>query len=71
MLLNNGFDINILEDNGSNSLHMLAYYGIFDIINLLFNRGKIPNINNQNDSGYTPLHNLINSDTIYVLERHR
>ena len=70
MLLDNGFDVNTIDEYGNNSLHMLSYYGMIDVINLLFNREEIPNINHQNISGYTPLHKLINSDRIYLLERH-
>ena len=73
MLLDNGFDVNALYDGENNSLHMLADYGMFDIINLLFSIRKITirSINHQNNSGYTPLHKFVKSDTIYVLERHR
>lgn len=70
MLLANGADPNVVDDNGNTPLHFAALIGDAVITDALLNRGADPNRSNNN--GCFPLHYAVDSgdrSTVEVLLR--
>lgn len=64
-LLKQGANPNqIIAANGGRLLHLAARYGFLAIVDLLLQHGAKASINIKNKYGYTPLHEVLSSNTI-------
>ena len=61
-----GRDVAAKNEDGHSALHLAAFYGNLEVIELLIQFGA--NINEANSSGYTPLHVSCQSNKVQIIQ---